>query len=48
MLIEFIVITAAIIAFISSWLFGSFPVNTFHFYFGLALLIITINRKKLP
>ena|GEM_PF-5676016 len=27
-------------------LFGPMPVNTFHFYFGLTLLIITINNIR--
>jgi len=46
MFIEVVVVIAATLALINWLLFGSLPVNTFHFYFGLALLIITINRKK--
>ena len=46
MLIEIIVVIAATLALINWLLFGSLPVNTFHFYFGLALLILTINSNN--
>ena len=45
-MIEVIAALAATVAFFDWMLFGSLPVNTFHFYFGLTLLIITINNIR--
>ena len=45
-MIEVIAALAAIVAFFDWMFFGSLPVNTFHFYFGLTLLIITINNIR--
>lgn len=46
MIIEFIAIIAAALALIGYVIFGPSPINTFHFYFGLALLIMAIRDTK--
>lgn len=46
MIIEILVAIFAATALINYVLFGASPINTFHFYFGLLLLIMTINEKK--
>lgn len=45
-MIEIIAALAATFAFFNWMLFEPMPVNTFHFYFGLTLLIITIKNIR--
>lgn len=46
MIIEILVAIFALVALVNYLLFGSSPINTFHFYFGLLLLIMTLNENK--